>query len=172
MCLPACADVADMTTDIAALENLFLGLADKTRLRLLTLMADGPVPVGHLVSKTGLSQPKVSRHLAYLRNAGLVDTSRDGKRIYYGLAVLEDPSADEAFKCVIGELSGGGSHLRERQTGSRKAREAARPLPEAIHHEEPVSQRGDLALDEDWESEALQEPVTDERPQELEVFLL
>src|SRR4051812_40651357 len=96
-----------MPADLAALENLFLGLADKTRLRLLALMAAGPVSVGDLVAETGDSQPKISRHLAYLRNAGLVDTTRDGKWIYYGLAELSDEPTDSVFRCVVDELSGG-----------------------------------------------------------------
>ena len=95
-----------MSADLAALEGLFLGLADKTRLRLLGLMATGPVAVGHLVAETGESQPKISRHLAYLRNAGLVETTRDGKWIYYGLADLNDSAADAVFRCVIDELGG------------------------------------------------------------------
>src|SRR3569623_806423 len=95
----------NMLTDLRALENLFLGLAEKSRLRLLGLMAFGPVSVGHLVTETGESQPKISRHLAYLRNAGLVDTTRDGKWIYYGVADLSDPRADSVFRCVVDELS-------------------------------------------------------------------
>ena len=94
-----------MPADLTALENLFLGLADKTRLRLLGLMAAGPVSVGHLVSETGESQPKISRHLAYLRNAGLVDTTRDGKWVYYGLVELDDVHVDSIYQCVVGELS-------------------------------------------------------------------
>src|SRR5437764_10342997 len=98
--------MSSMLPDVAALEKLFLGLADKTRLRLLGLMAVGPVSVGYLVSETGDSQPKISRLLAYLRNAGLVDTTRDGKWIYYGLADLADSSAESVFQCVVGELNG------------------------------------------------------------------
>src|SRR3569623_2337837 len=96
----------NMLTDLRALENLFLGLAEKSRLRLLGLMAAGPVSVGHLVAETGESQPKISRHLAYLRNAGLVDTTRDGKWIYYGVADLANGSAASDFRCVVDELSG------------------------------------------------------------------
>ena len=67
----------------AALETMFLALSDKTRLRLLTLMAGGEVSVGYLAEQLSDSQPKISRHLAYLRGAGLVSTRRDGKWIYY-----------------------------------------------------------------------------------------
>lgn len=67
------------------LENLFMALSDKTRLRLLALMADGEVSVGYLADTLEESQPKISRHLAYLRGAGVVSTRREGKWIYYGI---------------------------------------------------------------------------------------
>ncbi len=79
------------------LEKLFLALSDRTRLRLLALMADGEVPVGLLADTLGESQPKISRHLAYLRSTGLVSTRRDGKWIYYGI----EQQADEAVTRVL-----------------------------------------------------------------------
>lgn len=85
-------------TDLAEhLENLFMALADKTRLRLLDLMGDGEVSVGHFTDALGVSQPKVSRHLAYLRSAGLVNTRRDGKSIYY---CIRWPEEEGAFQIV------------------------------------------------------------------------
>lgn len=83
---------------LTELENLFLALSDKTRLRLLALMADGEVPVGFLADRLGESQPKTSRHLAYLRNAGLVSARRDGKWIYYNIA----QPADAAIARILG----------------------------------------------------------------------
>lgn len=65
--------------------ELFAALSDKTRLRMLGLMAGGEVSVGYLSDATGESQPKVSRHLAYLRDCGIVKTRRDGKWIYYAI---------------------------------------------------------------------------------------
>ena len=67
------------------MENLFLAFADKTRLRLLNLMRSGEVCVNLFSESLTLSQPKVSRHLAYLRNTGVVSTRRHGKWIYYGI---------------------------------------------------------------------------------------
>ena len=67
------------------LEKLFLALSDRTRLRLLSLMSGGEVSVGYLADTLGESQPKISRHLAYLRGTGLVSTRRDGKWIFYGI---------------------------------------------------------------------------------------
>ncbi|MGE3467940.1 MAG: ArsR/SmtB family transcription factor [Pyrinomonadaceae bacterium] len=73
------------TDEYVEFEKLFLALADKTRLHLLALLSDGELPVGEMVDQTGESQPKVSRHLAYLRNADVVSARRDGKWIYYGI---------------------------------------------------------------------------------------
>ena len=148
-----------MQTDLAALESLFLGLADKTRLRLLSFMAAGPVSVGHLVSETGESQPKISRHLAYLRNAGLVDTTRDGKWIYYGLTTLADGSADSVFRCVVEELSG-----RETPAGQRR-----RYVENSAAH--TIIEPEYLAPDEngDWNDPEFDSTGTRE---ELPVFLL
>ncbi|MFM9905108.1 MAG: ArsR/SmtB family transcription factor [Pyrinomonadaceae bacterium] len=86
---------------LVKLEQLFLALADKTRLRLLTLMANGEVSVGFLADTLGESQPKISRHLAYLRGAGLVSTRRDGKWVYYG---LEDQSDSDVKRILDATL--------------------------------------------------------------------
>jgi len=62
-------------------------LADDTRLRLLTLVHDrGESCVCHLVDALGLSQPKISRHLAQLRACGLLRTRREGQWIHYRLS--------------------------------------------------------------------------------------
>lgn len=89
-----------MLTNIS---ELFLALSDKTRLRLIGLMANGPVAVGFLADSIGESQPKVSRHLAYLRNAGLVSTRREGKNIYYGIEWPRNEIAVAALEAVTGE---------------------------------------------------------------------
>ena len=59
--------------------RFFAALADNTRLRLLNLMAGREVCVCHFVEILGQSQPKISRHLAYLRQAGIVSARREGK---------------------------------------------------------------------------------------------
>jgi ArsR family transcriptional regulator len=63
----------------------YAALSDETRLRLLSLMKDGEVCVCHLQSVLRTNQPKISRHLAYLRRAGLVEARRDGKWMHYRL---------------------------------------------------------------------------------------
>src|SRR4051812_12101568 len=71
--------------------SLFLALGDKTRLRLLNLMRDREICVSSFTGTLGHSQPLISRHLAYLRNSGLVEARRDGKWIHYQIATgLDD----------------------------------------------------------------------------------
>lgn len=72
------------------MELLFRALADRTRLRLLNLMGDDEVCVCFLVEALKLTQPKISRHLAYLRRAGIVASRRDGKWMHYRLTQPND----------------------------------------------------------------------------------
>jgi ArsR family transcriptional regulator len=67
------------------LHTLFRALADPTRLRLLNLMSDQEVCVCYFTQVIGAPQPKISRHLAYLRKAGVVTARRDGKWMHYRL---------------------------------------------------------------------------------------
>ena len=66
---------------------LFAALADRTRLRLLNLMNGKEVCVCYFVEILGQSQPKISRHLTYLRRAGVVAARRDGKWMHYRIVV-------------------------------------------------------------------------------------
>jgi ArsR family transcriptional regulator len=72
--------------ELVTLERAFKTLADSTRLRIAHLLSDGEVCVCHLHEALGLSQPKVSRHLTYLRRAGFVVARRQGKWMYYSLS--------------------------------------------------------------------------------------
>lgn len=89
---------------LAVMENLFLALADKTRLRLLNLMRDGEVCVCFFVEVLGESQPKISRHLAYLRNAEIVETRRDGKWMHYKIVLPENEYAALTLRNTLGWL--------------------------------------------------------------------
>ena len=66
--------------------KLFRGLADPSRLAVLEALKDGPRPVGEVVTRTGLSQPNVSMHLACLAECGLVRWQRRGRFVDYGIA--------------------------------------------------------------------------------------
>ena len=65
------------------IERFFQALGDQTRLRLLNLMSDQETCVCYFVEILGGPQPKISRHLAYLRSAGIVEARRDGKWMHY-----------------------------------------------------------------------------------------
>jgi ArsR family transcriptional regulator len=69
--------------------SFYAALADQTRLRLLYLIRNGEVCVCHLQNVLRTNQPKVSRHLAYLRRSSLVEARRDGKWSYYRLKKLD-----------------------------------------------------------------------------------
>ena len=72
---------------------LFAALADRTRLRLLNLMNGKEVCVCYFVEILGQSQPKISRHLAYLRRAGIVAARREGKWMHYRIVVPKHAGA-------------------------------------------------------------------------------
>src|SRR5438128_11781059 len=80
-----------MTRQLSDMERLFKALADSTRLRIVGLLLTGEVCVCHIHESLKIAQPKASRHLAYLRRAGLVETRREGLWVYYRLADLSDP---------------------------------------------------------------------------------
>ncbi|HEX8560482.1 MAG TPA: metalloregulator ArsR/SmtB family transcription factor [Pyrinomonadaceae bacterium] len=88
----------------AQVELLFRALADRTRLRLLNLMAAGEVCVCFFVEVLGESQPKISRHLAYLRRAGVVAARREGKWMHYRIAEPADAHAARVFAEVLAWL--------------------------------------------------------------------
>ena len=75
------------------LTPLFAALADRTRLRLLNLMNGREVCVCYFVEILKQSQPKISRHLAYLRKAGIVSARREGKWMHYSIERPSDPGA-------------------------------------------------------------------------------
>jgi ArsR family transcriptional regulator len=75
------------------LASFFAALADPTRLRLLHLMDGREVCVCYFVEVLKQSQPKISRHLAYLRNAGVVKARREGKWMHYSIQRPADQRA-------------------------------------------------------------------------------
>jgi ArsR family transcriptional regulator len=80
------------------LDLFFRALADPTRLRLLNLIADKEICVCYFVEILAMSQPKISRHLAYLRRAGIVAARRQGRWMHYRLAVPADAAAHAILK--------------------------------------------------------------------------
>jgi ArsR family transcriptional regulator, arsenate/arsenite/antimonite-responsive transcriptional repressor len=80
-----------MSKPLVQMEALFKALADATRLRILGLLLTGEVCVCDIHESLKIPQPKASRHLAYLRRSGLVETRRQGLWIHYRLGRLPDP---------------------------------------------------------------------------------
>ncbi len=91
-------------TFLKEMETFFLALADKTRLRLLNLMRENEVCVCFFTEVLGESQPKISRHLAYLRNAGLVSARRDGKWMHYKIEIPANFHAAQILQSTLNGL--------------------------------------------------------------------
>jgi ArsR family transcriptional regulator, arsenate/arsenite/antimonite-responsive transcriptional repressor len=85
-------------------ERFFQALGDKTRLRLLNLMGDQEICVCYLVEILGGPQPKISRHLAYLRSAGIVAARREGKWMHYRVVMPPHIGAAQILKQTLGWL--------------------------------------------------------------------
>ena len=74
-----------MTSDLMTTNTVFRAFADETRLRLINLLLEGEVCVCDLCDVLDVSQPNISRHLAYLRRANFVTVRQDGKWKYYAI---------------------------------------------------------------------------------------
>jgi ArsR family transcriptional regulator len=88
------------------LVTLFAALADPTRLRLLNLMDGREVCVCYFVEILKQGQPKISRHLAYLRKAGIVEARRDGKWMHYRIDPPDDARAISILHATLQSLKG------------------------------------------------------------------
>lgn len=103
-----------MTNKDYKIDLLFKALADQTRLRLINLMGNDEVCVCFFVEVLKTNQPKISRHLAYLRRAGVVASRRDGKWIHYRLVEPPDPYAARIFREVRTGLDNDPAMQRDR----------------------------------------------------------
>ena len=93
-----------MTQQMSRLEALFKALADSTRLRILGLLLTGEVCVCHIHESLRITQTKASRHLAYLRRAGLVQTRREGLWVYYRMIDADDPLLESVRQAIAHAL--------------------------------------------------------------------
>lgn len=119
------------------LDLLFRALADRTRLRLLNLIADKEICVCYFVDILHISQPKISRHLAYLRRAGIVAARRQGRWMHYRLLAPQDPVATAILKETVVHLR----QMPDMQADLAKlenscctpgSSESARPVPQPL----------------------------------------
>lgn len=139
-----------MNAAAANSSQLFLALADKTRLRILNLLVAQEISVLNFATVLQEPQPKISRHLAYLRDAKLVETRRDGKQIYYRLIMPQNSFANHILREVLSKLS----EDEEMKIDFRRLKQSA----------------GDL--NENIESEISAQTNASPQKQELAVFLL
>lgn len=85
-------------------ERFFQALGDNTRLRLLNLMGDQELCVCYFVEILGQPQPKISRHLAYLRSAGIVAARREGKWMHYRMVMPSHIGATQVLRQTLAWL--------------------------------------------------------------------
>ena len=84
--------------------RFFQALGDTTRLRLLNLMDDREICVCYFVEILGGPQPKISRHLAYLRSAGIVEARREGKWMHYRILMPPHIGASQVLRQTLAWL--------------------------------------------------------------------
>lgn len=137
-----------MEKRLERLETLFKALADQTRLRILALLAAGrgEVCVCDIHDSLKITQPKASRHLAYLKRAGLVEDRKEGLWVYYRLSEPTD-------KLVRALMSSVCDCLEQVQTTTKDRRRLAVVMdcctvvvepPQVVEESEP--QREDVRL--------------------------
>jgi ArsR family transcriptional regulator len=139
------------------METFFMALADKTRLRLLNLMRGGEVCVYFFTEVLQESQPKVSRHLAYLRNAGVVEARRDGKWMHYRIVAPRNAFAARVLEDTLAWLESQDMMRRDYEKLISAGQEPSAP----IYSTRPVS-----------ENEFAETDMSGETREELEIFLL
>lgn len=97
------------------MEVLFSALADRTRLRLLNLIRGDELCVCFFVEVLKTNQPKISRHLAYLRRAGVVSARREGKWMHYRITEPSEPHAARVMREVMEWLAQDEEMQRDRE---------------------------------------------------------
>ncbi len=86
------------------IERFFQALGDQTRLRLLNLIGEQEICVCYFVEILGSPQPKISRHLAYLRSAGIVEARREGKWMHYRIVMPPHIGASQVLRQTLAWL--------------------------------------------------------------------
>ncbi len=124
------------------MELFFQALGDKTRLRLLNLMGDQEICVCYFVEILGQAQPKISRHLAYLRRAGIVEARREGKWMHYRIVMPPNIGATQVLRQTLSWLKDEKPMLADRARLSKACCTPAKftalqgaPLPVSIQCE-------------------------------------
>jgi DNA-binding transcriptional ArsR family regulator len=148
--------------DLSYMASLYMALADQTRLRLLLQMYGGEVCVADFTNALGDSQPKISRHLAYLRNAGIVNTRREGKWIHYSIRWPDEEGGKAMLRAALQWLANGGTEA------TVPAVVVANQSVASDRQEYPI----DIYAEADIEEVQSNERGSDTAHNELEEFLL
>lgn len=104
------------------IEKLFKSLADGNRLRILKMLEVKPLCVCEITEVLGIAQPSVSRHLAILKDANLVEDSKEGQWVIYSLAQRGDQTVAYLLKGLHGWIEDESQILSDRE----KARKVTR----------------------------------------------
>lgn len=107
---------------ISRIDLMFRAFSDRTRLRILSLLRLGEFCVCNIVAVLDLPQPKISRHLAYLRKAGLVDVRREGQWMHYKLAAPVGAFHTKLLDCLTCCLGDVPELARDAEKIGRKSR--------------------------------------------------
>ncbi len=121
------------------IERFFQSLGDTTRLRLLNLMGEQEICVCYFVEILGQPQPKISRHLAYLRSAGIVAARREGKWMHYSIVMPPHSGATQILRQTLDSLKEEKSMQTDRSrltkaccTPKKSAALKGAPLPSSL----------------------------------------
>jgi ArsR family transcriptional regulator len=96
---------AATTLDVRTVSRFFKALGDETRLRMVALLTHGELCVCHLETALELTQPTVSRQLAVLKAAGVVDSRRSGTWVHYRLAAQLDRTCRDQLRVLVRAFS-------------------------------------------------------------------
>ncbi len=127
------------------LPRFFQALGDNTRLRLLNLMDEQEVCVCYFVEILSAPQPKISRHLAYLRSAGIVSARREGKWMHYRIVMPPHIGAAQMLRQTLDSLKDDKAMQADRARLTRACCAPARyalegaPLPAAIAERDQIA---------------------------------
>ena len=92
--------------EVRSISRFFRALGDETRLRIVALLSHGELCVCHFQEALGASQPNVSRHLAVLRAAGIVEDRRKGSWVYYRLLPQENEDRERHLRALVRSFAG------------------------------------------------------------------
>jgi ArsR family transcriptional regulator len=106
----------------------FIGLANPTRLSIVSLLVSGERSASEIARKLKLSQPLLSWHLRVMRRAGLIDTRRSGREMWCSLDRRSIREFQERFNQLIREPAGGVSNQALQETPAVGDKETANAI--------------------------------------------